>query len=188
MVKVIECVKAHYEIQDVEMGKVYRWCPESVVIECDCGERLPLTASRTACGGCGADHAATAEEVLTPARRIRSITLGALCAHTTRPPGVPKEAAQETHAMPSGRRGSLRARGTSPEVIACDHDYPMLATPTETGRYYARCLACLAVGPERPSSDTARKALRVLGAADSSGNVQRRTPSARAQKSLANYE
>src|SRR3954469_16719570 len=26
--RVIECVEAHYEIQDVEFGKVYRWCPE----------------------------------------------------------------------------------------------------------------------------------------------------------------
>jgi hypothetical protein len=64
--KVIEHVKACYEIQDVEVGKVYRWCPESVVIECDCGETLALTASRTACGGCGADHAAITEEVLDP--------------------------------------------------------------------------------------------------------------------------
>ena len=41
--KIIERVKAHYEVQDVEMGKVYRWCPESVVIECGCGKRLSLT-------------------------------------------------------------------------------------------------------------------------------------------------
>ena len=32
--KVIERIEAHYEVQDVEMGKVYRWCPESVVVEC----------------------------------------------------------------------------------------------------------------------------------------------------------
>ena len=41
--KIIERVEAHYEIQDVEMGKVYRWCPESIMVRC--GERLSLTVS-----------------------------------------------------------------------------------------------------------------------------------------------
>jgi hypothetical protein len=43
--KIIERVEAHYEIQDVEMGKVYRWCPESIVVRCVCGERLSLTVA-----------------------------------------------------------------------------------------------------------------------------------------------
>ena len=47
--KVIEHVNAHYEVQDVEMGKVYRWCPESVVVECACGKKLTLTASKSLC-------------------------------------------------------------------------------------------------------------------------------------------
>ncbi len=38
MAKVIERVEAHYEVQDVEMGKVYRWHPESIVVECYCGK------------------------------------------------------------------------------------------------------------------------------------------------------
>jgi hypothetical protein len=25
--KVLERLEAHYEVEDVEMGKVYRWCP-----------------------------------------------------------------------------------------------------------------------------------------------------------------
>ena len=65
MAKVIERVDAHYEIQDVPMGKVYRWCPESVVVECEeCAENTTLTASKRACGKCGADHRAFVEEVL----------------------------------------------------------------------------------------------------------------------------
>jgi hypothetical protein len=64
MAKVIQCVKAHYEVQDLEMGKVYRWCPESVVLECTCGEQLPLSAFRAICSECGADHAAIVEEML----------------------------------------------------------------------------------------------------------------------------
>ena len=64
MARFIECVQAHYEVQDVEMGKVYRWCPETVVVECTCGEQLTLTAFKTACPEYGADHAAIVEEML----------------------------------------------------------------------------------------------------------------------------
>jgi hypothetical protein len=52
--KVVECVEAHYEVLDVEMGKVYRWHPQqSVVVECECGEELSLTASQHSDGCCG---------------------------------------------------------------------------------------------------------------------------------------
>lgn len=44
----------------MEFGRVYKWCPERVVVDCDCGKRLALIASSTAvCRRCGADHAAT---------------------------------------------------------------------------------------------------------------------------------
>jgi hypothetical protein len=66
--KVIERVQAHYEVLDVEMGKVYRWRPESVVVECECGENPILTASETTCGGCATDHRAIVEEVVLEAR------------------------------------------------------------------------------------------------------------------------
>src|SRR5918992_1453256 len=36
---IIERAKAHYEAQDVEFGRVYKWCPECVVVECECGKR-----------------------------------------------------------------------------------------------------------------------------------------------------
>ncbi len=62
--KVIERVNAHYEVQDVEMGKVYRWSPESVVVECECNKKLPLTASKSACGECERDHRTIVEEAL----------------------------------------------------------------------------------------------------------------------------
>ena len=57
MVKIIERIEGCYDVQKVEFGTVYRWRPGSLSVECDCGERLVLTASVTACG-CGADHAA----------------------------------------------------------------------------------------------------------------------------------
>ncbi len=43
------------ETQDVEFGTVTRWCPECVVVECDCGESSILAAFSTTYGGCGAD-------------------------------------------------------------------------------------------------------------------------------------
>ena len=64
MVKVIERVAAHYEVQDLEMGKVYKWCPETAVVECACGEKLILSAFSSTCPECGADRAPLVEEVL----------------------------------------------------------------------------------------------------------------------------
>jgi hypothetical protein len=64
MVKVIERVDAHYEVQDLEMGKVYRWCPGRAVVECTCREELTLSALKTTCPECGMDHADIIEEGL----------------------------------------------------------------------------------------------------------------------------
>ena len=54
--KIVERVEARYEDREVPFGKVYEWHPAHVAIECDCGERLILTATSTitACS-CGAD-------------------------------------------------------------------------------------------------------------------------------------
>jgi len=62
--RVIARFEAHYEVEDVAVGTVYRWCPESVVGECDCGEELTLSASKTTCVECAADHTAFVAEVL----------------------------------------------------------------------------------------------------------------------------
>ena len=59
-----EHTEAGYDVQEVEMGRVYTWRPESIVVGCGCGERPTLTASATTCGGCGADHAAAVREGL----------------------------------------------------------------------------------------------------------------------------
>jgi hypothetical protein len=63
MVAVIGYSEGHYEVQEVEFGRVYRWCPEYVELECDCGERLTLTFSVTRCW-CGLDHGAVVREEL----------------------------------------------------------------------------------------------------------------------------
>lgn len=63
-----ENTEGHYDVQEVEMGEVYTWHPESVVVECDCGERLTLTASTTTCGECEADHKAVVQDGLSDER------------------------------------------------------------------------------------------------------------------------
>ena len=44
------------------------------------------------------------------------------------------------------------------EGQGCTHAYPILVTETDKG-HYARCLGCLQVGPKRPTSEAARRAL-----------------------------
>jgi hypothetical protein len=57
MVQILQRVQAHYENREVPFGKVYEWHPASVDLECDCGEKVTLTATNTTstCSGCGAD-------------------------------------------------------------------------------------------------------------------------------------
>ena len=56
MATIVERTEGHYEVQKTSYGEAYVWCPECVVVECDCGERLALTSSMAVCR-CGADHA-----------------------------------------------------------------------------------------------------------------------------------
>jgi hypothetical protein len=63
MTTMIERTEGHYEVQRSSYGEAYVWCPECVVVECDCGERPVLSASGTVCG-CGTDHAALIREML----------------------------------------------------------------------------------------------------------------------------
>jgi hypothetical protein len=77
--KVIERVEARYDVQDVEFGRVYKWHPESVLIECECEERLSLSASATFCRACGADHTVLSKRRswLSGCTRTKSYTPGA---------------------------------------------------------------------------------------------------------------
>lgn len=70
MAKVIEHVAGRYDVCEVELGKVYRWRPGRVVVDCDCGERATFTEGTvsaeapTAACPCGADHAPVVREEL----------------------------------------------------------------------------------------------------------------------------
>ena len=60
-----------------------------------------------------------------------------------------------------GSRDSLTERGINPGGSWCEHNYPILVSPTGTGGYHARCLVCLEIGPEGTSPEGARQALLV---------------------------
>jgi len=62
--KITDRARAYYEVEDVEYGKVYRWQPETLVVECECGEEASLTQAETACKGCGAQHTGIVREDL----------------------------------------------------------------------------------------------------------------------------
>src|ERR687895_1457269 len=61
MTTVIDHIEGHYDTQSMSYGKAYVWCPECVVVECDCGETLILTVSESFCW-CGTDHEALVRE------------------------------------------------------------------------------------------------------------------------------
>jgi hypothetical protein len=64
--RVIERVAEHYDAQDSEFGKNYRWCPENVVVECTCGRRITLKRSALIDNGapceCGVEHTNSVRE------------------------------------------------------------------------------------------------------------------------------
>ena len=48
----------------MEFGTVYRWCPESLVIECDCGQSFTVEGAKAAsCPRCDAEHRGGATEL-----------------------------------------------------------------------------------------------------------------------------
>jgi hypothetical protein len=61
MTTVIEHIEGHYETRSMSYGQAYVWFPECVVIWCDCGELLVLTASKFVCL-CGTDHESLVRE------------------------------------------------------------------------------------------------------------------------------
>jgi len=67
MTTVIECTRGHYDVQKTTYGEAYVWCPECVVVECDCGERPVLSVTETVCS-CGRDHAALVRGLLSARR------------------------------------------------------------------------------------------------------------------------
>jgi hypothetical protein len=66
MVQILEHVQAHYENHQMPFGKVYEWHPAYVTLECDCGEKVTLSATSTTtttCGCCGAELGTFVHEI-----------------------------------------------------------------------------------------------------------------------------
>jgi hypothetical protein len=63
--KVTKHVEAHYESSEMPFGKVYEWHNAYIALECDCGEKLILTATSTitTCSRCGADLGAIVHDI-----------------------------------------------------------------------------------------------------------------------------
>ena len=61
---VVERTEGHYKVHKTSYGEAYVWCPEGVIVECECGHRPFLSASQTLCSSCKTDHAALVHEVL----------------------------------------------------------------------------------------------------------------------------
>jgi hypothetical protein len=76
MITALKQTEGHYEVQEVEFGKVYRWSSRHLKIECECGEKLLLsTSSLAACPHCGADHTAILRGTLNASRSSRDRAL-----------------------------------------------------------------------------------------------------------------
>ena len=57
MVQILERINAHYESREMPFATVYEWHPAYVDLECDCGQKVTLsaTSTTTTCGRCGAE-------------------------------------------------------------------------------------------------------------------------------------
>lgn len=62
--RIVERVAGHYDVEEAEFGRVYRWRPASVVAECYCGNKPSLTISETTCRVCGTDLSEAVREEL----------------------------------------------------------------------------------------------------------------------------
>jgi hypothetical protein len=62
VVRFIERIEGHYEEQEVPFGTVYRWCPDCILLECECGAQLTFTHSTEPCR-CGADYSEVIQEL-----------------------------------------------------------------------------------------------------------------------------
>jgi hypothetical protein len=63
MTTVIDHVEGHYETNSMSYGQAFVWCPECVVVECECGETVIVTASESMCR-CGIDHEVLVRETM----------------------------------------------------------------------------------------------------------------------------
>ena len=64
--KITERGEGHYETKEIPFGRTYEWHPAYITLECDCGEKVTVTATSSTtitCRRCGADHSASIHDV-----------------------------------------------------------------------------------------------------------------------------
>ena len=65
MAQITKRVEAHYESSEMPFGKIYEWHNAYIALECDCGEKVTLSATSTitTCARCGADLGAIVHDI-----------------------------------------------------------------------------------------------------------------------------
>src|SRR5215213_7478822 len=103
MVQILERLQAHYESREMPFATVYEWHPASVALECECGEKVTLSATSsitTTCSRCGADLGTFVHDIRERKAVCRTIS-------PTRGSTTPKSVHNNTRTM---RRPILKAR------------------------------------------------------------------------------
>ena len=59
--KATERIREHYDVEEVEFGKIYKWCPEGLIVECECSQRWSVKRAELLSGSlstceCGKYH------------------------------------------------------------------------------------------------------------------------------------
>src|SRR3982751_5921456 len=72
MTRISVRVEGHYEVHESPFARAYEWHPAYMILECNCGEELALTAQRpvTTCR-CGADHGDIIRDIQEREGRVR---------------------------------------------------------------------------------------------------------------------
>ena len=72
MTKIVVRIEGHYEVHEAPFSRSYDWRPALVTLECDCGEKLTLTAaSTTLTCRCGVDHSTIIRDIQEREGRLR---------------------------------------------------------------------------------------------------------------------
>ncbi len=133
----IERTPEHYDELEVdEIGHLYRWCPECVVLECDsCGKRTTLKRSELISSGfeceCGKDNAASVREEVV-------LQLVGEEYEARHHPWRYWDTSEETAGIPTSK--------TSTPLWESEHSGLMIVDHVQGG-YVSQCLRCEMWGP-----------------------------------------
>jgi hypothetical protein len=73
MARIDKAIAAHYETHEVPFGRIYEWHPEYIIVECDCGQKLLITATSNipTCPQCGVDYGSLVHDIRHREERLR---------------------------------------------------------------------------------------------------------------------